>query len=87
MYFTTISAAAVAALAFLATPVVGAAMPASDDTDQLEARGALLVCQFGGVQACSIECVGLGYSHGGHCSSTETCICNPSNGPSTTRRA
>ncbi len=55
MYFTTISAAAVAALAFLATPVVGAAMPASDDTEQLEARAALLVCQFGGVQACSVE--------------------------------
>ena len=65
MHFSTISAAAVAALAFLATPAVGAAMPAADlaarsaelDTraEQLEARAALLVCQFGGDKACSAE--------------------------------
>ncbi|KAL8837206.1 MAG: hypothetical protein Q9176_005837 [Flavoplaca citrina] len=65
MHFSTISAAAVAALAFLATPAVGAAMPAADlaarsaeldaRAEQLEARAALLVCQFGGDKACSAE--------------------------------
>ena len=72
MYFTTISTAAVAALAFLATPAVGAAMSASDlaarstelDTraEQLEARAAQLVCQFGGVKLCSAE-VSVLHSH------------------------
>ncbi|KAI4095069.1 MAG: hypothetical protein LQ339_007380 [Xanthoria mediterranea] len=81
MYFTAISTAAVAALAFLATPAVGAAMSASNlaarstelDTraEQLEARAALLVCHFGGVKACSAECVVKGHIHGGYCSSTE----------------
>ena len=65
MHFSTISAAAVAALAFLATPAVGAAMPAADlaarsaeldaRAEQLEARAALLVCQFGGDKGCSAE--------------------------------
>lgn len=65
MYFTTISTAAVAALAFLATPAVGAAMSASDlaarsteldaRAEQLEARAALLICQLGGDKACSAK--------------------------------
>ncbi|KAL8878333.1 MAG: hypothetical protein Q9198_003833, partial [Flavoplaca austrocitrina] len=65
MHFSTISAAAIAALAFLATPAVGAAMPAADlaarsaeldaRAEQLEARAALLVCQLGGVKACTAE--------------------------------
>jgi hypothetical protein len=37
-----------------------------------------LVCQFGGDQACSVECVAKGYLHGGHCDSNQVCICNPS---------
>ncbi|KAL9034281.1 MAG: hypothetical protein Q9180_005496, partial [Flavoplaca navasiana] len=65
MHFSTISAAAIAALAFLATPAVGAAMPTADlaarsteleaRAEQLEARAAALVCQFGGVKACSVR--------------------------------
>ncbi|KAL8782733.1 MAG: hypothetical protein Q9213_005157 [Squamulea squamosa] len=88
MHFSAITATAVATLAFLATPAVAAATPATDlaarsaelDTRsaELEARAAALVCQFTGVQGCSIRCIGLGYTHGGYCSDTETCICNPS---------
>ncbi|KAL8977131.1 MAG: hypothetical protein Q9205_007003 [Flavoplaca limonia] len=81
MHFPTISAAAIAALAFLATPAVGAAMPAADlaarsaeldaRAEQLEARAALLVCQLGGVKACTAECIAKGHLHGGYCSSTQ----------------
>ncbi|KAI4261741.1 MAG: hypothetical protein L6R42_003067 [Xanthoria sp. 1 TBL-2021] len=86
MHFSTISTAAVAALAFLATPAVGAAMPAADlaarsaeldaRAEQLEARAALLVYQLGGVKACTAECIFKGHLHGGYCSSTQTCVCN-----------
>lgn len=53
-----------ATMAFLATPAFGAAVgndiaARSAELDareaQVEARAALLVCQFGGVEACSVE--------------------------------
>ncbi|KAL8917529.1 MAG: hypothetical protein Q9208_007890 [Pyrenodesmia sp. 3 TL-2023] len=37
----------------------------------IEARGALLVCQFGGVKACSVKCVALGHIRGGYCNRTQ----------------
>ncbi|KAL9627281.1 MAG: hypothetical protein Q9204_006681, partial [Flavoplaca sp. TL-2023a] len=65
MHFPTISAAAIAALASLATPAIGAAMPAADlaarsaeldaGAEELKARAALLVCQPGGIKACTAE--------------------------------
>ncbi|KAL8647320.1 MAG: hypothetical protein Q9226_006479 [Calogaya cf. arnoldii] len=86
MHFSTITATAVAALAFLATPAVGAAMPASDlaarsaeldaRSEALEARAAALVCQVGGVKLCTAKCIAKGHLHGGYCSSTQTCVCN-----------
>ncbi|KAL8766569.1 MAG: hypothetical protein Q9209_006712 [Squamulea sp. 1 TL-2023] len=80
MHFSTFTATAVATLAFFATPSVAAATPATDlaarsaelhtRSAELEARAAALVCQFGGIQACSVACVYRGYKHGGYCSST-----------------
>ncbi|KAL9006298.1 MAG: hypothetical protein Q9188_000955 [Gyalolechia gomerana] len=72
-------------MAFLATPAIGAAVgnnlaARSAELDAreeaLEVRAAALVCQFGGVKACSAECVAKGRLHGGYCDSHETCICN-----------
>ncbi|KAI4192654.1 MAG: hypothetical protein LQ348_003081 [Seirophora lacunosa] len=69
-----------ATMAFLATPAFGAAVgndiaARSAELDareaQVEARAAQLVCQFGGVKACSAECVAKGHFHGGYCSSTQ----------------
>ena len=66
MHSSTIYTAAVAVMAFLAIPAVGAAVGASNiaarsaeldarAVELLEARAAALVCQFGGVKACSLE--------------------------------
>lgn len=64
MQFSTIYTAAFAAMAFLALPTIGAPSPnieaRSAELDAraneiLEARAAALVCQFGGVKACSAE--------------------------------
>ena len=41
-------------------------------------RRKLHVCQFTGDEGCSVECVAKGYSHGGHCDSSQVCVCNPS---------
>ncbi|KAL8749115.1 MAG: hypothetical protein Q9184_006930 [Pyrenodesmia sp. 2 TL-2023] len=67
-------------MALLATPAFGAAVgndiaARSAELDareaDIEARAALLICQFGGNKACSVKCVGLGHIHGGYCSSTQ----------------
>ncbi|KAI4176813.1 MAG: hypothetical protein LQ346_007783 [Caloplaca aetnensis] len=64
MHSTTIMSIFTATMAFLATPAFGAAVgndiaARSAELDareaQVEARAALLVCQFGGVEACSVE--------------------------------
>ena len=56
-----------AAMAFLSTPAVGAAVGNTNNlaarsaeldaraAEALEVRAAALVCQFGGVKACSVE--------------------------------
>ncbi|KAL8951796.1 MAG: hypothetical protein Q9222_002245 [Ikaeria aurantiellina] len=78
MHSSTIISAFTAALAIFAAPALGA--PTSNDlversaeldarAEALEARAALLVCQFGGVKACSAECVVKGHIHGGYCNS------------------
>ncbi|KAI8562682.1 hypothetical protein RHMOL_Rhmol03G0053500 [Rhododendron molle] len=36
-----------------------------------------LLCQVGGDQACSDECVDEGYLNGGFCDDTQTCFCYP----------
>ncbi|KAL8718602.1 MAG: hypothetical protein Q9225_004287 [Loekoesia sp. 1 TL-2023] len=68
-------------MALLATPTLGA--PAASDlaarsaeldaraAEALEVRAAALVCQFGGVKACSAKCIALGHAHGGYCNSHE----------------
>ncbi|KAI4087465.1 MAG: hypothetical protein LQ344_006753 [Seirophora lacunosa] len=80
MHSSTIMSIFAATMALLATPAFGAAVgndiaARSAELDareaQVEARAVQLVCQFGGVKACSAECVVKGHLHGGYCSSTQ----------------
>ncbi|KAL8811290.1 MAG: hypothetical protein Q9223_007562, partial [Gallowayella weberi] len=76
MHCSTITATAVAALAFFATPAFGAAVgndiaARSAELDarakELDARAEALVCQFTGVKGCSVKCIANGHIHGGYC--------------------
>ncbi|KAL8910915.1 MAG: hypothetical protein Q9172_007766 [Xanthocarpia lactea] len=86
MHFFTLSAVVVAALAFLATPDVAAAMPVADlaarsaelntRSAEPEARPVDFLCQVAGIRGCTMRCFFKPKTNGGHCNLNRNCVCD-----------